>query len=35
MHVTINGQEWKKWDADKESIVIPQTNKNVKVAISY
>jgi hypothetical protein len=34
-NVTINGQEWKEWDAEKESIVIPQTNKNVKVAVSY
>ena len=34
-HVTINGEEWKEWDADKESIVIPQTSKSVKVAVSY
>jgi len=34
-HVTINSQEWKEWDAEKESIVIPQTSKNVKVAVSY
>ena len=34
-HVAINGQEWKEWDAEKESIVIPQINKNVKVDVSY
>jgi len=34
-HVTINGQEWKEWDAEKESIVIPQTSTSVKVAVSY
>jgi len=33
--VMINGQEWKEWDADKESIVIPQTNKDVHVSVSY
>jgi hypothetical protein len=33
--VTINGREWKEWDAEKESIVIPQTTKNVQVAVSY
>ncbi len=34
-HVTINGEEWKDWDAVKESIVIPQSNKTVQVAVSY
>jgi hypothetical protein len=33
--VTINGQNWKEWDADKEFVVIPQTTKNVQVTISY
>lgn len=33
--VTINGQDWKEWDAEKESVVIPQTTKNVQVTISY
>jgi hypothetical protein len=33
--VTINGLEWKEWDTVHESIVIPQTNKNVKVVVSY
>lgn len=31
----INGNEWKDWDAKNESIVIPQTNKNVQVSVSY
>jgi hypothetical protein len=34
-HVTINGTEWNEWDADKESVVIPQITKNVRVSISY
>ena len=33
--VTINGQEWKQWDSDKESVVIPQTTKNVHVSVFY
>jgi hypothetical protein len=33
--VTINGQDWKEWDAKKEFVVIPQTTKNVQVTISY
>jgi hypothetical protein len=33
--VMINGQEWKEWDAEKESIVIPQTSKTVHVLVSY
>ncbi|MEO5893620.1 MAG: hypothetical protein ABIQ31_25425 [Ferruginibacter sp.] len=34
-NVKINGQDWKEWDAVKESIVIPQTAKNVQVVVSY
>lgn len=33
--VTIDGKEWKEWDAVKESIVIPQTTKNIQVLVYY
>ena len=33
--VTVDGKEWKEWDAVKESIVIPQTTKNIKVLVYY
>jgi hypothetical protein len=33
--VLLNGQDWKEWDAAKEYVVIPQTNKNVQVSVSY
>jgi hypothetical protein len=33
--VTINGQDWKEWDAAKESIVIPQTTKKIHVLVYY
>ena len=33
--VTINGKEWSDWDAAKESIVIPQGDKNVRVIVMY
>ena len=33
--VTIDGKEWKEWDAVKESILIPQTTKNIKVLVYY
>ncbi|MEP6596544.1 MAG: hypothetical protein ABJA71_11395, partial [Ginsengibacter sp.] len=33
--VKINEQEWKEFDAKKEYVVIPQTNKNVRVTVSY
>lgn len=33
--VTINGHDWREWDAKKEFVVIPQTTKNLQVTISY
>lgn len=33
--VIINGKDWQEFDADKEFVVIPQTDKNVHVSISY
>lgn len=32
---TLNGKDWKEWDANKEFVVIPQTTKNVEVLVSY
>ncbi len=33
--VTINGIEWEKWDIDKESIVLPNEKKNLKINVCY
>ncbi len=33
--VAINGQEWKEWNANKESIVIPQKTKEIHQIVSY
>jgi hypothetical protein len=33
--VTINGEEWADWSAGKESVVIPQKTKNVRVVVFY
>ncbi|CAL1518774.1 hypothetical protein MMC2321_02519 [Chitinophaga sp. MM2321] len=33
--VTINGKVWQEWDAKREAITIPQTNKKVHVTIVY
>ncbi|MEJ7678383.1 MAG: hypothetical protein WKG06_11090 [Segetibacter sp.] len=33
--VTVNGHDWREWNADKEFIVVPQTVKNVLITVSY
>ena len=33
--VTINGNEWKEWDAGTESVIIPQTSKHVHITVFY
>ncbi len=33
--VTMNGNEWKEWDAGKESVTIPQSAKHVHITVSY
>ncbi len=33
--VTVNGRDWKEWDAGKESVTVPQTAKHIHMTISY
>lgn len=33
--VEINGQEWNKWDQEKETILIPNGIQNLNVVIKY
>jgi hypothetical protein len=33
--VLVNGKEWKNWDRNKESIVLPKQSKKIEVVVSY
>ena len=35
LSVTLNGQEWKDWDRESESITIPQISTDIHISIAY